>query len=83
MSNVASSARAKCPYFKRDKGNAIVCEGAVEGSKLLMLFDKTEQRIAWQRRRCECFDYAKRCPVAGMLERKYAGDGLDVRDGTA
>lgn len=77
MPNVGSYARAKCPYFKRERGNAVVCEGATDGSVLLLAFDDTERREAWQACRCEQLDYAQRCPIAAMLEKKYEGTNRD------
>lgn len=63
----------KCPFFRRQTADSIVCEGMV-GQHAEQLFDKKEAKDCWRRKYCGSFGY-KRCPYyRGVLREVYDED---------
>lgn len=62
-----------CPYYKKDEGVKVCCEGVgEESSSLYIVFPSPRKRIEYQRQKC-CGDY-NTCLVAAMNNRKYEED---------
>lgn len=63
----------RCPYYKKDDGVKICCEGVEDSdSSLHIVFPSTGKRIEYQREKC-CRDY-NLCLIAAMNNRKYMED---------
>lgn len=59
----------KCPYYRKDVQNKIVCEGIDEDGTIHINFSTTRKRAAYQKIKC-CANY-KACPIAQILDRKW------------
>ena len=64
------SVEAVCPFYKGHQQQVIYCEGPVDGSAMHLAFAIPAKQEKHRVRYCEKFDYEK-CPLAGMLNRKY------------
>ncbi len=73
MGNYTGGARAICPFYQREAGLSVTCEGAEGCSNLMIRFASKEEKRRWQIRFCETFSYL-RCPFACTLDRQYGRD---------
>jgi hypothetical protein len=71
MANTSSAANAVCPYYQRESGKSLTCEGLIDGTVCTMRFDSAEARLEWQAMSCEMHNYQRCCPLAAALEKKY------------
>lgn len=58
-----------CPYYKKEDGVKIACEGFDDDSSIHIIFLSAKKRRIYQLRRC-CYDY-KKCPIAKMNDEKW------------
>ena len=60
----------KCPYYKGEDKQEIICEGVQKDSAIHLTFDTPANLRDYKKRFCKgwCFN---RCLIADMLNRKY------------
>ena len=64
--------RTVCPFYEKESGYRIVCEGLYEDTKFSLLFPKEEAKERWQKAICYSFEKYKICPFVRILEsEKY------------
>ena len=64
---------AQCPFYRREDGLVLVCEGVTPESSLGLRFAQKQQKRAHKAVFCICANW-KNCPVAQMLNRMYDYD---------
>lgn len=69
--NTTFGAKTVCPYYLRETGQAVCCEGHVEGCCIVIRFDSPKRKLAYQRAVCARHGYEKRCPIAAAAEKKW------------
>lgn len=62
-------AHVMCPFYKYDKDRRIICEGIVERSSLILVYESKADFTAQTSSFC-CGDYTK-CEIYRMLMEKY------------
>ena len=65
-----------CPYYHKEEGPKICCEGVEDGTSVHLVFSSPRQRKEYQVEKC-CKDYSK-CRVAATLDRKWEERLKDV-----
>ena len=63
----------KCPYYKGEKKQEIVCEGVQKGTAIHLAFDTPSNIKDYKKRFCNGWCYSK-CLLAAMQNRKYDYD---------
>lgn len=63
------AALVKCPFFKKEEGIVITCEGIVDNSSIKLCFTYKAQKNLQSKTFCQK-DYQK-CEVYRMLMEKY------------
>lgn len=71
MANTASAANAICPFYQRESGKSLTCEGMIVGTVCTHRFRDEESRLKWQAMNCEMLNYWNCCPLAAALQKKY------------
>lgn len=61
----------KCPFYKREDNNRIVCEGISEKSTISLSYEHHDDKVQYMRTRCESIEGCRRCPIHSLLERRY------------
>lgn len=59
----------RCPYYIKEDGSKIHCEGYEEGTYIHLVFPSPSSRRDYQIDVC-CYDYNE-CPIADMLNKKW------------
>lgn len=70
MANYKGGVTSVCPFYIREAGLSITCEGIEGCSNVMMRFSGTKQKLSWQTSVCETFTYM-RCPIAAIANKKY------------
>jgi hypothetical protein len=66
----------RCPYYKKEDGVKICCEGFEENSSIHMIFPSAKKRRLYQLQRC-CIDY-KKCPIVKINDERWGiNDGRE------
>ena len=60
-----------CPFYRRDEGRKLTCEGLLNGTILSSTFRKEAKMVAHMDKDCCSMDYEKLCPIAAALMKKY------------
>ena len=63
------SADVKCPYYKDDKGQKLICEGIDRGCNTHFQYETTKQKLKRMEKHCTK-DY-NQCELYQILEKKY------------
>lgn len=71
MPNIESNVLSVCPFFIRDRGNCILCEGVVPDTHIETSFKSTAAKKLHQECCCFSFEYRKRCAVCKAIYKKY------------
>lgn len=71
MRKSLKGAEVVCPYWRRESGQGICCEGWLRGTTVTTKFHSEEEKLAYMRRRCKHMEGWRCCAVAAMAERKY------------
>lgn len=59
----------KCPYYRKDDRQRIVCEGLGAGNSIQMVFDNQSYMKSYEKAYCKrCW---KDCCIAQMLNKKW------------
>ena len=58
-----------CPYYHKEEGVKICCEGVEDGTSIHVVFSSSRQRKDYQFEKC-CKNYSQ-CRVAAMLDQKW------------
>ena len=74
MPNRGSITRVICPFYLRDEGRAVDCEGVAGNSRIIQRFSRAQDKQQWMEAHCETFGYAEACPIAGALTRQYEAE---------
>lgn len=65
---------AVCPFYQRESGLSIICEGYSPEQQVSMKFNSSKEKLRWQREYCLRF-YYPRCPLAAtVLAHYHRGD---------
>ena len=71
MPNTKYMVATICPYFIRETGKAIYCEGVIPGSITISRFASERVKEEFQEAVCACHRYGSRCLLAEMLGKRY------------
>jgi len=64
---------AVCPFYLRESGRSITCEGLTDGVDNSVKFRDENSKKGWFDKYCGCFGYVH-CPYARYLSKvKYGG----------
>lgn len=74
MPNETINVEAICPYFISRRHEYISCEGLIPGTRSQVKFPTAREMELWMGKACCTYQYARRCPVASMLEHMYDDD---------
>ena len=69
MSNSKGNANTICPFYIRETGSSLTCEGCMRGSMTTLRFGRAADKLAWQNRICMQYHF-RRCPLACFAELK-------------
>lgn len=69
------SSEVICPFYHNEDGASLYCEGVTEDGTAHSIFRSGESKDRHKQRYCLTYEYGF-CPVARMVEQKYA-DGLE------
>lgn len=61
----------RCPFYKKEDGVRICCEGIEESFSVHVVFASSQGRLAYQKKKC-CRDY-NACPIAAINFKKWEG----------
>lgn len=61
----------KCPYYHDHDSNRIVCEGISQGNTINLVFGNQLERGQYMKDNCNTIDGCRKCPLHGLLDRKY------------
>lgn len=73
MANKSEDHLIQCPYYRKNTGQILFCEGLEDGMTLHLAFDTHAHMIRFKGRFCRKDSYAD-CPIAGCLDRKWGYD---------
>lgn len=62
----------KCPFYKREENNRIVCEGISERSTLSPAYEHHDEKMEHMKKHCMSIEGCRRCPIYSLLDRLYA-----------
>lgn len=62
----------ECPFYQRELGKAVVCEGLEPGSVVKLEFRRGDSLSRYKGRFC-CSMNWESCPIAKILTAKYEG----------
>lgn len=71
MAKSKVSVYVKCPYYKREQGQKIFCEGISDETSIHLAFDANAKPGMKQYEKCYCKGDYNKCPIAQMLNRMY------------
>lgn len=71
MAKSKVSVYVKCPYYKREQGQKICCEGVTEGSSIHLAFDANVHPGMKDYEKTFCKGDYNKCPIAQMLNRRH------------
>ena len=61
----------KCPYYRKEDGVKLCCEGIVEGTHINQIFPTKQARANFERRHCK--SAWEKCPVAMLVSQRLEG----------
>ena len=64
----------KCPYFKKQDQNRIVCEGINNESTTHVVFADSKAKTEYMHKRCNDIGGCRKCPLHDLLDRKYGDE---------
>lgn len=71
---ILSNAAPACPFWRRDSGNSIECEGILDGTTLTLTGSETEIK---QQEKLFCCDNYENCELYTAIAQKYPGLAID------
>lgn len=71
MPNVGSNVLCICPFFIKDSGKSIVCEGILPNTNMITDFNTRNDKSLFQKCCCFSFDYRKKCRLFKSISEKY------------
>ena len=71
MANKTVEAYIKCPFYLREQGNLITCEGFIKGTCMITKFGSPQEKKAHLKQSC-FHETGGSCFMAAGLFRKYA-----------
>lgn len=69
MAKSKVSVYAKCPYYRREERQKILCEGVQDGTSIHLVFGSVPSMKGYTK--CFCKGDYNRCLLAKMLNGKY------------
>ena len=63
---------AKCPFYHRETGERISCEGATKGATNLIIFENKRDKVRYVDK--YCYDEYTKCGIYKTDLQKYGGD---------
>ena len=60
-----NAANVKCPFYRKDKPNYIVCEGIQDNTRINFWFASNKSRVDFMKK--HCFKIKNQCPISKML----------------
>lgn len=72
MGNFSGGGKAICPFYIKEARLSITCEGLIAGTCAMTRFLSVEQKIEFQEKHCDVYEYETTCPMAVVLFWKYA-----------
>lgn len=71
---------AVCPFYQRESGRSIICEGYAPEQQVSMKFNSGKEKLRWQQEYCLRF-YYPRCPLAATVLAHYRQEEQQGRRG--
>lgn len=71
MPNIESNVLSVCPFFIRERGTKIVCEGILSDTLMETDFKDLRSKVSHQRLCCFSYDYKLRCSLCKAIFKKY------------
>lgn len=71
MASYTGGALTICPYYIREKGCEIICEGVINGTQTIIPFGSSKAKADYQQNCCFDKDGAACCLLAVKLNEKY------------
>ena len=71
MPNLESNVLSVCPFFVRERGTRIVCEGIVPDTLIETDFKNSRSKKLHQKCCCYSFEYRARCSLCRAIYQKY------------
>ena len=63
-----ADAKMVCPYFIKQTGQTITCEGTTEGGSLKLYFTDAMQKGVWSSHYCTSLQRYFKCPVCACID---------------
>ena len=63
-----------CPFYHKEVGAKILCEGFCRTTSLQTTFIRREQLIAHKERHCNSFKGYPECPLYSIINKQYEVD---------
>ena len=61
----------KCPFYRTNNTNKIVCEGLTEGNTINLVYESQVERAKYMKEVCYDILGCRDCPIYIMLMSKY------------
>lgn len=59
----------KCPFYRKNEKNRIVCDGICKGNTINLSFEDCRDKKMYMKEMCDKFDGFPTCPIFTILER--------------
>lgn len=64
----------KCPFYRTNNSNKIVCEGLSKGNTINLVYESQVERAKYMKEVCYDILGCRDCPIYMMLMQKYEED---------
>ena len=71
MAHYTGGVNTVCPFYRHESRYQVTCEGLTQGAATQLRFEEEAGKKRYMEERCARFDYERRCPLAGLLMKKY------------
>lgn len=68
---IYASERVKCPYYRKNDSNRIVCEGFKKKTYINITFEDTKKLKEYKEQYCNDIQNYNDCMICAMLNKKY------------
>lgn len=66
----------KCPFYLRQDGTKIYCDGFEEGTYIHLSFKTTALMNFYKSRNCHSISGCKKCPIYTLAAKRYEKEGI-------
>lgn len=61
----------KCPFYRTNDTNRIVCEGLEEGNTINLVYESQTDRKEYMKENCNDIEKCHSCPIHKLLDKLY------------